>query len=215
MKKKTFQWIWSNIELNIQAIEDGFTEEEKERFNFRRVYKKDKAASVIMKEYGRIKDDFKREYYKSLEPKNAQGTLIDHHKIAACLCKALLNKKIFVFDLNDSISVEMLLSNYKLAYAASLTILYINMLEWYANKGDIDLNSLMEQKTILDEPGTSKTHLNYHSGRIKALAQNEHRGLEFDILTYADMMFWIEHYNRQLIEGKVIVEQYDPDVLND
>ena len=53
------------------------------------------------------------------------------------------------------------------------------------------------------EPPVSKGHNDYDEGRIFALVQNDLYGNTFDVLGYADMMYWIELYNRQMIENTV------------
>lgn len=214
MDRETFEWIWKRIEPNIDAIENALDSAERMRMHFRRVYEKEKALEVILQEYNTVRNALKADYYKNHEPEDGESNLIDHHKIAACLCQALLQKKIFTFNMDDNISVEMLLSNYKLAYTASLTIIYLCMIDWYIYKCDnVVLAKLLAQKQLLG-PGTTTTHAPYHEGRIKTLAQNEHRGINFDILSYADMMYWIEHYNRQLLENKIDVEPYNPEVMS-
>ena len=50
-------------------------------------------------------------------------------------------------------------------------------------------------------PSTNKGHDEYNAGRQKTLMLNDVFENEFDILTYSDMLFWIELYNRQLLEG--------------
>ena len=49
-------------------------------------------------------------------------------------------------------------------------------------------------------PETNPGHDSYVLGRIKTLALNDIYGNDFDVLTYADMLFWIEKYNRKLLE---------------
>ena len=41
----------------------------------------------------------------------------------------------------------------------------------------------------------------YNAGRQKTLMLNDVFENEFDILICSDMLFWIELYNRQLLEG--------------
>ena len=52
-------------------------------------------------------------------------------------------------------------------------------------------------------PLTNVGHDEYNVGRQKTLMLNDVFENEFDILTYSDMLFWIELYNRQLLEGVV------------
>lgn len=213
MTVETFEWIWDTVEPNIAAIEDILDAKEKDRLHFHRVYTKEETKSVIYQEYDAIRKDLKAEYYKLHDPETVDSDLLDHHKIAACMCQALLKKKVFAFDMDDTISAEMLLSNYKLAYISSLAIVYLFMLDWYITQGNKTIvDQLLNQQQLL-APKTTKTHASYHVGRIKTLAQNEHRGVAFDVLTYAAKLYWLEHYNRQLLENKIDVDPYDPETL--
>ena len=36
----------------------------------------------------------------------------------------------------------------------------------------------------------------------------------FDVLTYSDMMFWIEYYNRQLLENALIPMPLDVETID-
>lgn len=203
MKTSTFDWIWTQVEDSIKSIEANFSEDKRNRWNFHLTYGTSTKA-VVKAEYDAIRDRLKsRCYSKHIDKKLRR---IDHHKIAACLCLALLNKKVFSFCIDDEIPDMMLLSNYDLAYTASLRMLYFHMIDAYEQLGDED--ALRFAKTLrkngrLIPPETAMSHDQYHLGRVKMLAYNDFYHIEFDLLCYADMMFWIEFYNRQCIEGKV------------
>lgn len=55
----------------------------------------------------------------------------------------------------------------------------------------------------LRTPKTNEGHDEYNAGRQKTLMLNEVFENEFDILTYSDMLFWIEYYNGQLLENNI------------
>lgn len=87
------------------------------------------------------------------------------------------------------------LSNYAVAFLASNYVLYMFLLSDFERDGKIELyNKLKTQGTFIF-PQTNKGHDPYVQGRIKTLALNDTYGNDFDILTYADMLFWIELYN--------------------
>ena len=95
---------------------------------------------------------------------------------------------------------RMFTINYELAYTVSLGFIYATLIAQYKNIGREDFaEKLLQQKTLI-VPKTSLGHDEYHDGRIHTLALNDIYGNTFDILTYSDMMFWIEYYNRQMIE---------------
>lgn len=207
MNSDTSEWIWQQIESTIGNIVDSFSSEEKNKFGFRLTYEK-KTRNVIFSEYELIRNELKQKIYSDAERPKAK---IDQHKIAACFCKALIQKKVFSFDIDDSITPRMLLSNYELAYTVSLRIIYIYLLDYYSGTGNYEIfQKLMEQKTLA-VPDTTVTHDKYHEGRKKTLALNDYYGISFDLLTYSDMMYWIEHYNRQILENLIIVEPFDID----
>jgi hypothetical protein len=55
----------------------------------------------------------------------------------------------------------------------------------------------------LEFPETTPGHDTYLMGRVRAMAVNDGNRIGFDILACADMLFWLELYNRQLIENAV------------
>ena len=208
MKKYVFDWIWNQIEMSIVDIENNINSKFGDRWNFRRRYETNEAHDIIYKEYNIIKHRLKSHVYKN----NAVSKRIDQHKIAACFCNAFLNKKMFVFNMDDDIPAEILLSNYQLAYTVSLRIIFIFLVERYLSSDDPDIQALAQ--TLLDKktlvaPNTTHTHDAYHLGRIKTLALNEFYHIEFDILGYAATMFWIEYYNRQLLENRITPYEFD------
>ena len=44
----------------------------------------------------------------------------------------------------------------------------------------------------------------YVQGHVKTLALNDLCGNDFDVLTYTDMLFWIEWYNKEQIYNKLL-----------
>ena len=104
----------------------------------------------------------------------------------------------------------MLLSNYELAYIVSLRIIYIYLIAYYIKIDQKQFADKLISQKNLKVPQTTITHDGYNEGRIKTLALNDFYGIEFDILTYSDMMYWIEYYNRQLIEAKIEIEPDNP-----
>ena len=161
MTDRTFSWVWGIIEDIIGDIEESLDINERKRLRFHRAYDRNKSEVVIKEEYTTIRNRLKANYY-SRKALDTESNLIDHHKIAACFCQALLQKKIFIFDMDDDISPEMLLCNYRLAYTASLSIIYIFMLDWYISTGNTSIVSkLVEQQQLL-APQTTTTHASYH-----------------------------------------------------
>lgn len=209
MTSKSFNWIWQQIEETIGDVDRQFSPEVKAQQNFQWVYGGE-TKKIIEKEYLILRNDLKLRCYAGTRDAQGNENLIDQHKIAACMCKAFIQKKIFTFTINDNISQEMLLSNYEVAYAVSLRIIFLYLIEYYLTHSHTEYAQVLIDMKKLMVPETTVTHDAYNMGRIKTLALNDYYGFDFDILTYSDMMYWIEHYNRQLIENTIQVKPENP-----
>ena len=124
---------------------------------------------------------------------------IDGHKICACIAGALLKERLVSFETKENIPVEILRSNYSIAFLASVYVMYLFLLSDYEREGQMDLCHKLEKKATFEFPPTRPGHDNYVLGRIKTLALNDAWELEFDVLAYADMLFWIEKHNKDLL----------------
>lgn len=203
MKIETFKWIWEQIQASIDEIMNRFDASHLgNSFHFRLLHGEE-TENVIKNRYIEIRDQLKRMCYSETEYDEAR---LDQHKLAACFCKAIIDKKVFAFDINDQTPPEMIRSNYELAYISGLRIVQIYMMDYYSYYYGEDSKCVKWLKQEKGLYGPPTTHDSYHLGRIKTLALNDYYGVEFDILSYADMMFWIEYYNRQKIENKIEIE---------
>ena len=205
MLVESVDWVWKQISQTIEDITNTIDINEKDKYRFHLTYG-DQTKKNVFSEYNLIRDDLKRKCYSEFDRSTAK---IDQHKIAACFCRALIQKKVFSFNIDNSISSKMLLSNYELAYTVSLRIIYFYLIDYYSRFEDRKfLERLVDQK-CLKVPETTGSHDAYHEGRLKTLALNDYYGLPVDLLTYADMMYWIEHYNKQIIEDMILVAPSD------
>lgn len=200
MKEVTFNYIWTEVvEKAINNIENSFQTSEKERYHFKKnnLYLLKKQ---IYKDYDDIKNFLKKHYYDTSKKTQSTQNRIDNHKIAACICYSFIQNKVFSFNVEDDMPKRMFTINYEVAYSVSLGFLYTTLLAQYRRNKKYDYaEKLVEQGKML-VPETSEGHDEYHEGRIHTLALNDIYGNAFDLLTYSDMMFWIEYYNRQKIE---------------
>lgn len=201
MKDETFESVWGQINESAEAI---YQRLRPEGHDFQFVYP-DRGKRVIRSEYNRVRKELKSRCYEQPSDVESDSHLIDHHKIAACFCKALVTKKLFTFQLDETISQDMLRSNYELAYTVSLRIIYDYLVESFQHEGELTLKEALLAQKCLHVPRTTPSHENYNLGRIKALALNDFYGVEFDLLAYSNNMFWIELYNRQLLTERVKV----------
>ena len=202
MDKNTFKYIWDKIadpvikQIDVQCR--GVLEETGPDMYFELV-DGNKLYRNIKHTYEKVKDSLKENYYKNEDTIN-KGNLIDVHKIAACLCYSFIQNKPFDFKIKRNMPWDIFLSNYKAAFNVSTGFVYISLIaDYFINGYDEFANKLLDQKSIR-LPITSKGHDDYSIGRINALALNDLYGNTFDLMSYADMMFWIEYYNRQLVE---------------
>lgn len=204
MKDETFNYIWDEIILKtIEALKNEFSNEIKKKYNFE-VGNLNKLKKNINLDYHAIKTYLKSNYYDTSKSNRNPKNRIDNHKIAACICYSLIKNKIFRFDIYDNMPKRMFTVNYELAYTVSLGFIFATLVAQYKNIAREDLaDRLLKQNTLI-VPETSAGHNEYHDGRIQTLALNDIYGNTFDILTYSDMMFWIEYYNRQVLEQTLI-----------
>lgn len=201
MKAETFSWLWKEIDALTQSIMNRLNQ----NGTVVELTYGSMGKQVICKRYHQIRDELKSRCYSELTCGSSDDNLIDHHKIAACFCKALIDKKLLKFRMDARATGELLRSNYELAYTVSLRIVQLYMFYNYQADGRPNLAEKLRENGCLYPPETTPSHDGYDLGRIKTLALNDHYGVEFDLLAYADMMFWLEHYNRQLLEETISV----------
>lgn len=204
MEDITYDWLWNKIEKTIIAIEQRITDRYGDVLglcNFRRTYGAD-TKNVIRLEYNKIRDELKSQCYLEADKEKIKEHQIDQHKIAACMCKAMINKKVFAFDVSLDLPDEIWLCNYRLAYTVSLQIIFLYLIDYYIKNDEEKAKQLMEQGTLM-VPQTTQSHDEYNKGRIKTLALNDYYGNEINLLEFSDMLYWIEYYNRQILENKI------------
>ena len=91
-------------------------------------------------------------------------------------------------------------SNYTLAFLTGIHILYLCMLSDYERNGEDKLAALLKKQATFVFPKTNRGHDEYLQGRVKTLALNDIYAIDFDVLTYADMLYWIEKYNKDELQ---------------
>ena len=190
-------------EAILPAIEYVYEESASEggKYSFRK-RDLDTVKRDVFRDYDVIRRRLKDRYYQAGTLEADEG-LIDAHKIAAFICFSLIKNKPFSFIIEEGMPQCIFISNYSVAYYSSIGIVYMTLIaEYMLNDHSEFAQKLIENGRFI-EPPVSKGHNKYDEGRIFALAQNDIYGNTFDVLGYADMMYWIELYNRQLIENTV------------
>lgn len=201
-KEITYSFLWKRaIEPQIvsiaQLLKQSYNAEQYYDFQIRDL---NEYKEVLYTNYIETKNSLKEKFFYRGTNQCADENLIDIHKISACFCKSVIDNKVFRFKLVDGIPVGVLLCNYCAAYSISLGIMYLNLLADYKRVGETDqYNKLKEQRQFYFPP-TNPGHDSYSYGRIKTLALNDIYGISFDLLAYADMMYWIEEYNKNILK---------------
>lgn len=198
MNEVTYEYIWDEIiNSKIKQLYDAFSccvDTKYHPQNHREL------KWEIYDKYFMEKERLKELYYCGTD----QESLIDIHKIAACFTKVLLEENIFHISLKQDIRDEIFLINSELAYSVGIGLIKMNLIFFYMELGKLEIVDRLQSSKDLQVPPTNPGHDEYNLGRKKTLALNSVYENEFDILTYSDMLFWIEYYNRQMLEQTVV-----------
>lgn len=154
----------------------------------------------LYKEYHKYRQQIRERYFDVGEN---DENLMDGHKICACITGALLNIHLVSFDRGiKDIPLSVVYSNYAISFLSGIYIQYLFLLSDYMRDNNMESFNILKDQATFYFPPTNKGHDSYVCGRIKTLALNDTYGNDFDVLTYADMLFWIEKYNKDLIQEK-------------
>lgn len=210
MNTLTYDYIWNEvIYKEIKKLEKKYAHI-KSQYDLK--YRDlNKLKLSILQDYNKVKNILKKSYYNISDFKKNKElqNRIDNHKIAACLCYSVIKNKVFSFNVKPDMPTDIFVINYTLAYSISLSFIYAMLVAQYIkNNQQYFAKKLLEIGT-LKVPPTTMNHDEYNIGRIYTLALNDIYGNTFDILTYSDMMFWIELYNRQLLENTLLPMQFE------
>lgn len=194
MLDTTFDEIWSSIVVpmsnNLYNRIQGSCNAE----IFVRNLPQDK--EIIRTMYMTTRDTLKQLYHYN---NSDMVRTIDIHKVGACFASVIMEYKIFRYEINEQTSDEVFLSNAQLAYSVSLAIIKENLIYKYRDKkNEKILNFLTTNKLYM--PKTTKGHDKFSLGRAKTLMLNSIFLEDFDILSYSDMLYWIELFNIMILE---------------
>ncbi|MCM1087906.1 MAG: hypothetical protein NC419_07090 [Muribaculaceae bacterium] len=200
-KEITYNFLWERVIepqiINIaQLLKELYSVDQVYDFQIREL---NEYKETLYINYMETKDILKEKFFYQGANQNADENLIDIHKISACFCKSIIENKVYRFKLIDQIPVQVLFCNYCAAFSISVGIMYVNLLAEYKQEQKIvQYNKLKDQRQFYFPP-TNLGHDSYPYGRIKTLALNDIYGVDFDLLAYADMMYWIEEYNKGIL----------------
>lgn len=203
MTDETYSYIWEEIiKFNIckllDSIGDSYINEFKIKVSNEKILK-----YIIYEEYKKKRARLKELYHYDNGDIDRK---IDSHKIAACFAAVLIEEKVFSFEIKEGLTDDIFLLNARLAYNVSIDIIRMTLISHYMGTGKAEIANKILAKSTLYVPCTSNGHDEYNHGREKTILLNDVFGNEFDILTYSDMMFWIEFYNRQIYENEIEIK---------
>lgn len=205
MLDATFDYIWDNIiVVSAKAIFRSIDENDRNKSNFV-LHCSQLDHDNVFEIYIDVRNRLKQFYHYG---NNNMERKIDIHKVAACFASVLMSYKLFSFEMNSDTVDAIFLSNANLAYSVSLGIVKMDLLYKYQSDASI-FNSLIENDLFI--PKTTIGHDHYHEGRIKTIALNDVFENDFDILTYSDMLYWIELYNIMILENRNAKEYVELD----
>lgn len=201
-KSITYNFLWERAIkpqiVNIaQLLSKLYSAEQYYSFQIREL---NEYKEVLYTNYSNNKNSLKEKFFYMGINQGFDENLIDIHKISACFCKSIIENKVFRFKLIENIPVQVLLCNYCAAFSISLGVMYLNLLAEYKREGKIAQYNNLKDKKQFYFPPTNFGHDSYPYGRIKTLALNDIYGIDFDLLAYADMMYWIENYNKSILK---------------
>lgn len=201
MKESTYEYLWENaLERAIRDVLDSIPEETRQEYGFSYQDELEDKKKQILEEYDIQRLNVRTKYFDTGEN---DEKLIDVHKVCACFIVAVMKTKIFRYTNTTPMRLEIFCSNYTVAFLAGIHIMYLCLLSDFAEMEDKSLFNLLKEQAALVFPETNKGHDKYLYGRVKTLALNDIYEVDFDILTYADMMFWIDKYNQDLLYQKL------------
>lgn len=201
MTEDTFLYLWQ--QGIVKAARDVVAEISQELIEEYKVKLEisDLSYDKLYKEYHKYRQQIRERYFDVGEN---DENLMDGHKICACITGALLNIHLVSFDRGiKDIPLAIVYSNYAISFLAGIYVQYLFLLSDYMRDNNMESFNILRNQATFYFPETNMGHDSYVCGRIKTLALNDTYGNDFDVLTYADMLFWIEKYNKDLIQKQV------------
>lgn len=192
-----FDWIWStSVHDATDSVLESIPPDVRER------YRMDASAvdAYRWQVYGKY-----RVYNKRMHEDYFKGALIDVHKILACFVAAMVDFDLIRYDRDvrekdGTVHVCVSRAKYEVAMRSGLRFLYLFMQFAFDRCGESALKGALIRQGTLAFPKTMYEHGDWLSNRISALLMNHVLGNRLDTLAYADMMFWIELYNKEHLE---------------
>ena len=207
MLEITFDEIWDNIVVPMSnTLYEKITSIDNNVIISVRNLPQDKESVKTL--YENTRDSLKQLYHFNNADKVRK---IDIHKVAACFTSVLMEYGIFQYDINEETSDEVFLSNAQFAYSVSLAIIKENLLYKFKDNNEV-ANFISTHKLYL--PKTTVGHDRFSLGCAKTLTLNSIFLEKFDVLSYSDMLFWIELFNIMILEDKKAIDYVEEQDVN-
>lgn len=173
----------------------------------------------------------KREWLKEIYLPHEENPLLDFHKLAAVICRSILQEKPIRFNVQDAISyakkrwpqekgkrentrentdeermdwfIDNIYVNYKIAFIAGLGIGYIDL---YAQLKETEQKALKEQLAQEEQFASypkSANHESFFNSMILALAKNEINNRSFDYLGFATNVYQLQQYTLMVFKDRL------------
>ncbi len=220
-KISNFQYIWN--EWVIPLVNDLY-EQLDERFKtYCNVQIRDLSdiCSKAEKYYQNKREEVKKAFYGEYHKGDSEiQHRMDFHKIAAILCRTLIEYKVYSFDTNKCKEfvdkyideydtnwvVKNALINFRLAFYVSIVFLYQSMLFEYETTDTNFYNKLAEAENLdLYEPSTDRKEKtvreSFENCMVLDLAKRDIGNQSFDYLMYAIVLYQLEQHNKYLLSG--------------
>ncbi len=214
-KHEFFDFLWDNWLVSLfQRMYDGMDDDF--RTNVKAKICDLESIRVNAEKYFFIRyNTFKKDYYGYLDDEQTP----DIHKICAILCRTLIEEKIIKYDIsacqqyideknidkkNTDWLVRNALVNYRIAFYASITLLYQGMLFKYKDPAiheKLENNRNLNLYTKNDGSPKSINHESFENYMILDLAKRDVNNKSFEFFMYAAIMYQLEEYNRMILES--------------
>lgn len=206
MEMDSFKYIWrQGIVKSVQDVFDEIPPALRKKHSVS-IDVSDEMCRKLYGQYEKVRCLVRKKYFDTGKDEENK---IDGHKICACITGALLNVRIINYEMSDEeIPVKIVYANYEVAFLSAIYVMYLFLLSDFERDGKMKCYDELKNQATFVFPKTNPGHDSYVQGRIKTLALNDLYGNDFDVLTYADMLFWIERYNKEMIYNKLQME-YD------
>lgn len=169
----------------------------------------------------------KREWLKKIYLPHEEDPLLDFHKLAAVICRSVLQEKPIRFNVQNAISyaktkwpqrtekqpnvdeermtwfIDNLYVNYKIAFLAGLGIGYIDLYAQLKETGQIALKEQLAQEGQFVSYPKSANHESFFNSMVLALAKNEINNRSFDYLGFATNIFQLQQYTLMVFKDRL------------